>query len=114
MTDPKRGEIFLVHLPGRPRDPKPRPALIVSMDIRNHLANDVIVVPITTNLRPSPTHVELAQGEGGLDKPSMAKGEQVTTLDKSFLLRGPFSGIISPAKMLQVEKAIQRALDIIV
>ena len=114
MSHPRRGEIYLVRLPGQPKDTTPRPALIVSMDVRNRLANDVVVVPISTTLRTSPTHVELPKGEGGLDQTSMAKCEQITTLDKCFLIRGPFSGRISPLKMTEVEKAIQRAIGIVI
>ncbi len=110
---PRRGEIYLVRLPGDPADRKARPALVVSLDVRNRLAHDVIVVPLSTTLRPSPTHVELPAGEGGLDHTSMAKCEQITTLDKSFLLRGPFAWTISPPKMQEVEKAIQRAIGIL-
>ena len=112
MPYPRRGEIFLVRLPGQPKDIKARPALIVSLDVRNRLANDVIVVPISTTLRPSPTHVELPKGEGGLDKTSMAKCEQITTLDKSFLVRGPFSGAIKNGRMDEIEKAIQIAIGV--
>ena len=114
MSYPKRGEIYLVSLPGQPRDMKARPALIVSMDIRNRLANDVIVVPISTTLRSSPTHVQLAKDEGGLHKLSLAKCEQITTIDKSFLVRGPFSGTVKPETLSEVEKAVQRAVGIIV
>ena len=114
MSYPLRGEIYLVRLPGHPSDTKDRPALIVSLDVRNRLANDVIVVPLTTTLRPAPTHVELTVGEGGLKETSMAKCEQVTTLDKSFLIRGPFAGTISPSIMREIEKAIQRAIGIVV
>ena len=114
MSYPRRGEIYLVKLPGQPKDHKPRPALIVSLDVRNRLANDVVVVPISTTLRPSPTHVELPKGQGGLDRTSMAKCEQITTLDKSFLIRGPFSQTISLTKMTEVEKAIQRAVGIVI
>jgi mRNA interferase MazF len=114
MPFPRKGEIYLVNLPGQPRDTKSRPALIVSLDIRNRLANDVIVVPISTNLRPSPTHVELPKGQGGLSRTSMAKCEQITCLDKSFLIRGPFSGTISPVKSNEIEIAIQRAIGIVV
>lgn len=102
----------MVKLPGHPSDTKNRPALVVSMDVRNRLANDVIVVPLTTTLRPAPTHVELPAGEGGLKQTSMAKCEQITTLDKSFLLRGPFAGTVRPSLMLEIEKAIQRAIGI--
>src|SRR5438477_9138666 len=49
---PRRGEVWLVEFPD---DPKVRPALIVSLDVRNELANSVLAVPITTNLRPSPS-----------------------------------------------------------
>ncbi len=114
MPYPQRGEIYLVRLPGHPADPKARPALVVSMDVRNRLANDIIVLPLSTTLRTAPTHVELSVGEGGLKQVSMAKCEQVTTLDKSFLLRGPFAGTICAAKMREMEKAVQRAIGILV
>jgi mRNA interferase MazF len=91
---------------------KERPALVVSLDVRNRLANDVIVVPLSTTLRPAPTHVELPAGEGGLKETSMAKCEQVTTLDKSFLTRGPFAGTINPLLIQEIEKAIQRSIGI--
>lgn len=114
MSSPRRGEIYLVRLPGHPADTKNRPALVVSMDVRNRLANDVIVIPLSTTLRPAPTHVELPAGEGGLKEPSVAKCEQVTTLDKSFLLRGPFAGTISSSLMQEIERAIQRAIGIVI
>jgi mRNA interferase MazF len=112
MPYPRRGEIYLVRLPGHPSDTKDRPALVVSLDVRNRLANDVMVVPLSTTLRPAPTHVELPTGEGGLKETSMAKCEQIATLDKSFLIRGPFAGTISPSLMQEIEKAIQRAIGI--
>lgn len=102
----------MVKLPGHPSDSKDRPSLVVSLDVRNRLANDVIVVPLSATLRPAPTHVELPAGEGGLKETSMAKCEQVTTLDKSFLIRGPFAGTINPLLMEEIEKAIQRAIGI--
>ena len=104
----------MVRLPGHPSDIKDRPALVVSLDVRNRLANDVIVVPLSTTLRLAPTHVELPAGEGGLKETSMAKCEQVTTLDKSFLIRGPFAGTINTSLMREVEKAIQRAIGIVI
>jgi len=110
---PKTGEIYLVNLPAKPKDIKNRPALIISLDIRNKLANDIIVVPLSTTLRPSPTHVLLQEGEGGLSKASMAKCEQITTIDKSLLIRGPFAGTISNEKMSEIEKAIAIAIGVI-
>ena len=115
MTEfPQRGAIYLVRLPGHPGDRKARPALVVSLEIRNRLANDVMVVPLTTTLRVAPTHVRIEPGEGGLDHASMAKCEQLTTLDKAFLLRGPFAGKIRDATMADIEQAIMRAIGIVV
>ena len=114
MTEyPKRGEIYLVNLMSKPGDPKNRPALAVSLHIRNKLAGDIIVVPLSTTLRQSPTHVLFEEGEGGLSKSSMAKCEQVTTIDKSFLVRGPFSGRISDVKMKEIEKAIMISIGVL-
>lgn len=110
---PKRGEIYLINLPSKPKDLKNRPALVVSLDIRNKLADDIIVVPLSTGLRISPTHVLLQAGEGGLSKASMAKCEQVTTIDKSLPLKGPFAGKISDEKMKEIEKAIMIAIGVI-
>lgn len=107
---PKRGEIYLVNLPSKQKDIKNRPALIISMDIRNKLANDVIVVPISTTLKPAPTHVLLPEGEGGLTKSSMVKCEQITTLDKELLIKGPFAGRISTEKINEVEDGIKVAI----
>jgi mRNA-degrading endonuclease toxin of MazEF toxin-antitoxin module len=82
---PRRGEVWLVEFPD---DPKSRPALIVSSDVRNELANSVLAVSLTTNLRPAPTHVLLPAGEGGLSFDSMARCENVSYLHKSRLSRG--------------------------
>src|SRR3972149_1507185 len=113
MSYPRRREIYLVKLPGHPADAKDRPALVVSLDVRNRLANDVIVGPLSTTLRPAPTHVELPAGEGGLKETALAKCEQVTTLDKPFLVRAPVAGTASPSRMQEIEKAIQRAIGIV-
>ncbi len=109
---PLRGQVFWVRLPGHPRDAKVRPALVVSIDVRNRLANDVLVVPLSTTLRPAPTHVWIPAGEGGLPRASMAKCEQITTLDKSFLARGPLGGTIRPALLREVEKAVLRSIGV--
>jgi len=114
MTDyPKRGEIYLINLPLKPGDNKNRPALVISLNARNELAGDIIVIPISSNLRKSPTHVLLDEGEAGLLKPSMAKCEQITTLDKSFLVKGPFAGTVSVKKIKEIEEAVKIAVGIL-
>lgn len=109
---PWRGEVYVVGLPGHPQDPKRRPAIVVSLDARNHWANDVIVVPVSTTRRPAPTHVFLPPGAGGLRKPSTAKCEQITTLDKSFLAAGPLGAPLSTELMRGIERAILRAIGV--
>ncbi len=42
----------------------------------------------------------------------MAKCEQITTLDKGLLLRGPFAGTVRPEIMRAIEKAILRAIGV--
>jgi mRNA-degrading endonuclease toxin of MazEF toxin-antitoxin module len=59
---PQRGEVWMVSFPD---DPKSRPALIVSLDPRTQFSNTVLAVPLTTNLRPAPTHVLLPKGARG-------------------------------------------------
>src|SRR4051794_27077360 len=98
---PRRGEIWLVSFPD---DPKSRPALIVSPDARNEFANSVLAVPVTTNLRPAPTHVSIPAGQGGLLHDSMARCENVSYLHKARLARGPLGGPINPTQMSEVER----------
>ena len=42
----------------------------------------------------------------------MAKCEQVTTIDKFLLIRGPFAGRISNEKVKEIEKAIMIAIGL--
>ena len=106
---PRRGEIWLVQFPG---DPKTRPALVVSPNPRNEYSHSVLAVPVTTNLRPAPTHVLLAAGQGGLAFESMARCENVTTLYKSQMTRGKFAGTISAALLRDVEQGLMRSFGI--
>jgi mRNA interferase MazF len=76
------------------------------------LATDIIVVPLSTRLLAAPTHVLLRRGEGGLDAPSVAKCEQVTTLRTERLLSSPLGGALSKDRMIEVEKALLRAIEI--
>lgn len=110
---PRRGEVWLVELPGWPAEARRRPALVVSTDVRNRLASDVIVVPVTTRIREMPAHVPLEAGEGGLDRPSMAKCEQITTVSKRYLVRGPLGAPIGQETMRRIETAIQIAVGIL-
>lgn len=108
---PKRGHIYWVRIPGEP-GAKRRPALVVSPDVRNRLASDVIVVPVSSVVRDAPTHVRLRTREGGLPRESVAKCEQITTLRRDRLGSRPIGSHLAPARMVEVEKAILRAIGL--
>lgn len=112
MTSPaktgglRRGYIYLAHLD------KPRPVLIISPNVRNDLASDVIVVPCSTRISAAPTHVQLRRGEGGLSEASVLKCEQVTTLHQGDVRRQPLGGALPAKRVLEVERAILRAIGV--
>ncbi len=91
---------------------KMRPALIISPEVRNRWASDVLVVPISTKLRPMRTHVMMDRGEGGLPHASVALCEQVMCLNTSLLDTRPLGGPLSPDRIRQVEAALLVALGI--
>jgi len=108
---PRRGHLYWVRIPDEPGS-KRRPALVVSADIRNRLASDVIVIPVSSVLREAPTHVRLRAREAGLDRPSVAKCEQITTLRRDRLAARPIGGNLGPGRMVEIEKAILRAIGV--
>ena len=114
MTDlpfPRRAHLYRVRIPGEPGR-KYRPALVLSPDVRNRLASDVIVVPLSTHLQEAPTHVRLQRREGGLPRASMIKAEQITTLHRERLAPRPLGGPLSAARMVAVEKAVLRSIGV--
>jgi mRNA-degrading endonuclease toxin of MazEF toxin-antitoxin module len=91
---------------------KRRPVVVLSPDYRNELASDVIVIPCSTRLRPSPTHVKLKAGEGGAPEACMAFCEQIATLPKLDLEPAALGPKLSPARIAEVERAVMRAIGI--
>ncbi len=101
---PKRGEIFWVNL-----DPsvgaetkKTRPALVVSNDIGNEMANIIMVAPITSkvkNIYPFEVKVSV---DGKLGKIML---NQCRAIDKSRLIRK--INIVDQETMKLVEDAIK-------
>lgn len=84
----KKFELYLVNL-----DPtvgaemqKTRPCLVISPDEMNNYLRTVIVVPLTSKLRPLPTRILIkATQESGLNNDSYAAVDQLKTIDKSRL-----------------------------
>ena len=78
----RRGDIWTVALTAFP---KPRPALVVSIDPINDLRPDILVVPITTHAGPLRVALPTATETTGLHERSFAKCETVGPLHKSQL-----------------------------
>lgn len=90
MTKASRGEIWLVNLsPTAGREQAgTRPALVVSVDLFNHSAAELVVaIPITSREKGIPLHVEITPPEGGLSLKSYAKCEDVRSISTSRLTK---------------------------
>ena len=101
--NPLRGCLYWVTIPGEPGR-KRRPALVVSVNARNRLAHDVLVIPASTTLRVAPTHVRLRRGTGGLPGDSVLKCEQITTLPNDLLGSSALGGPLSSGLLEEVER----------
>lgn len=100
--------------PGQPDDPhQPRPAVVLSEDVRNRMRDDLIVVPVFSEAQLGPTHVRLPASLGGLKHDSVIFCEEVTTIDRDFLSRGPV-GVLSPKLMEAVVRGVRRAVGEVV
>lgn len=102
----RRGAVHWVSLDRR------RPAVILSPDIRNRLANDLIVVPCSVSARPMAWHVRLRRGEAGLPHRCLAKCEQIATVPKSWIHPAEL-GRLSPGRLREIELAVLSALGIL-
>ena len=112
---PRRGEFWTVYTPGQPDDPhQPRPVLVISEDVRNRLRDDVIVVPAFSDGRLGPTRVPVPANSGGLPHDSVLFCEEVTTIDKDFLRRGPLGPRVEPGTVAAVVRAVRRAIGEVV
>ena len=108
-----RGEIWLADLnPVRGHEQAGRrPVLVVSVDPFNQSrAELVVVIPITSTLRPIPFHVVVQPPEGGLTNPSALLCEAVRSISKDRLVTR--WGTISPASMSQVEDRLRILLHL--
>ncbi len=110
----RRGEIYLMD-PGNPigsEIQKVRPVLVVSRDESNLYANTITILPITGSVQHIyPFEVFLKKGEGGGDKDAKILSQQIRTVDKRRLIKGP-RGIVDETTMNDVERAMALHLAI--
>ena len=103
----ERGEVFLVDL-----NPiigaeigKARPAVVISNNLNNIHADTVTVIPITSAIgKIYPFEVFIKKKEGGIEKDSKAKTNQIRTIDKRRLIKK--LGPLKKETIKEIEKAI--------
>lgn len=103
-----RGEVWLADLdPTRGHEQAgKRPVLILSETAFNRGPADLVVVlPITSTLRPIPSHVRLKPPEGGLKNESAVLCEAIRSISKQRLVRR--WGAVSPATLAVVEDIVR-------
>ena len=103
-----RGAVWFVELPGV----GDKPALIVSWQPIQKALGTAIVARITSaeKRRSLPTAVQVEAGEGGLERSSVVLCHDLFTIDRGLFRR--HAGTLSVRKMLEVEDALRRALDL--
>lgn len=113
----RRGDLYLAEL--SPRSGAEiqggRPVLVVSHDSFNRVMawQSVMVVPLTTSAaqaRRGPTAVPIPDGAGGLCGDGVAACHQITTLDRTKLIRR--LGALPADMLAAVELGIKAALDL--
>jgi len=106
MNGFRRGTLYWGRLDKR------RPLLVVSIDSFNTRADYLTVVPGSSRLRPMPTHVPLAAGEGGAPARTMLLCEHVQPVRKSDVEAKPIGPGLSRVRMREVEAALALLLGL--
>jgi mRNA-degrading endonuclease toxin of MazEF toxin-antitoxin module len=103
-----RGAVWFVAIP----DVGDKPALIVSWQPIQQALNAAVVARITSaeKRRSLPTAVRLEPGDGGLDHGGYVLCHDLFTVERELFRR--YAGSLSPPKLLEVEDALRRALDL--
>ncbi len=112
-ANPCRGDIWLADLnPVRGHEQAGRrPVLIVSVDLFNHgPAALVVVVPVTSTIRPIPFHVVVQPPEGGLSDPSALLCEAVRSISKDRLVN--YLGAVNATTLDHVEDRLRILLGL--
>ena len=83
-----------------------RPAVVISEDVFNSGPADlVILLPITSTLRPIPSQVRLSPPDGGLDRDSAVLCEAIRSVSRGRLVRR--LGTVSAARLRLAEDALR-------
>jgi mRNA interferase MazF len=104
---PRRGSVYYIQFdPAIGREiRKTRPAVVVSNDHMNELADTILVMPITSGHYSYYHWIPLEPPEGGTKKPSSIVTEQIRCVDKRRVRR--LLGALSDETMAKIENAIR-------
>ncbi len=111
---PQQGSIYLSKALKQGGDTKKRPVLVVSVDIRNQYSRTVLVVPFSSDINASSGHpgrVVVREGDGGLERTSVALCDLITTVEKHYLEPQSY-GVIQASTFHQVQQGILIAIGI--
>jgi mRNA interferase MazF len=113
----KRGEVYWADLAPRSGSEQTgrRPVIVVSNDGFNQAGawRSVIVVPLSTSTaqaKRGPTVAEIPGGVAGLAKMSIAVCHQVTTLDRTKLIKR--IGLLPQSLVEELDASLKAALDL--
>jgi len=113
LPGPSRGEVWKVDLdPVRGHEQAGRrPALVVSVDALNHSAAELaIVLPITSRQKNVRSHVAVQPPEGGLERTSYVKCEDVRSVSTTRLDQR--LGAVTGETMSAVEDRLRLLLEL--
>lgn len=115
MSTIKQGDLFTYDFGERAdhRQAGKRPVVVLQTDALNRVEGYglTLVAPLTTNGRPSPSHVSVEpSAENGLAQISFVKTEQVYTLPAADLLSK--LGSLSDADLFKVKQALAIVFDL--
>jgi mRNA interferase MazF len=110
---PRQGEIYFIRALKTIGDTKKRPAVVVSINVRNQLSSSVLVVPFTSDLTSgkTPTRILIKAGEGGLLTDSLALCDNISAIRKIYLEQGSY-GAISPESLQRIQQGIKVAIAV--
>ena len=110
----RRGDVVLIRLaPARGSEQSGiRPAVIIQNDIANRFSPTTIIAPITSRRfsKEFPTNVNLSRADSKLKKDSTALLNQITTIDKSRIIKR--ISALSADIMKKIDLAIKASLDL--
>lgn len=105
----RRGDIYLVNL-GKPVGSQQggvRPAIVLQNDVGNFYAPTITIAPLTSKYekkKNQPTHYRIRKAKG-LEMPSVVLAEQISTCDKSCVMK--YIGKVSLSQMRGIDEAVK-------